>query len=112
MTFDNRIIDLAAGWLAAAEVAVLIPRRRRFSFKAFRARDSKNRRNSDAEIAVKRIRSFLPSATKGSVELNQGEEFVASGLSEIEFGPEEVTVGIQSIQKRVDSTPIPHIRQA
>src|SRR5215510_1970855 len=53
----------------------------------------------------------LPPATKRSVQLDQRQQFVPFGLSESQFRVEQIPVGIQGVQQRIDSTPIPPIGQ-
>ena len=55
---------------------------------------------------------LLPAATQRPVELNQRQQFVSPGLNELEFGIEQITVGIQSAQQRVDTTGISEIGQS
>ena len=54
---------------------------------------------------------LLPAAAEGPVELDQRKQLVPPGLRETQLGIEQVAVGIQSVEKCIDSSSIPHVGQ-
>jgi len=55
-------------------------------------------------------RSVIPA--QGLIELNQGEQFVASRLSQVQLGGEQVAIGVEGVELRIHSALISQISQA
>jgi len=55
---------------------------------------------------------LLPTAAEHSVELHQRHQFVSAGLRKSQFRIEKVTVGIKSIEERIDTAAVAHIGKA
>jgi hypothetical protein len=53
----------------------------------------------------------LPAPTERPVKLNQRQQFVPSGLGKSQFGVEQIAVGVQRVQQRIDSTAVSDVRQ-
>ena len=54
-----------------------------------------------------RLALLLPTSAERLVELNEGQQFITSGLGETEFGAEQVAIGIQGVQECVDAATVP-----
>ena len=54
----------------------------------------------------------LPAAAEGPIQLHQRQQLVASRLRQPQLGFEQVAIGVQRVQQRVDATLVPHIGQA
>src|SRR5262245_57905845 len=52
---------------------------------------------------------WLPAAAQGLIELDQREQFIASGLRQAQLCVEQVTVGIERIEQRIDAAPVAHV---
>ena len=53
-----------------------------------------------------------PAPARGLVELNQGEQFVASRLSQVQLGGEQIAIGVEDVELRIHSALISQISQA
>ena len=48
---------------------------------------------------------------EGAIELDEGEQFIAAHLRQPELGVEEIAIGIERAQQRVDAAFVAHVRQ-
>ena len=59
-----------------------------------------------------RYRSLLPAAAQSLVELDDAEQLVPSDLRQGQFRLKLIPIGVEGIEQRVHSAPVPHIGQA
>src|SRR6266851_10429051 len=68
-----------------------------------------NRHCTVRQRGTRDIPSWLPAPAQGLIELDQREQFIPFGLRQAQLSVEQVTVGIQRIEQRIDAAPVAHV---
>src|SRR5215813_7776214 len=55
---------------------------------------------------------LLPTTAQGLIELNEGEQFVASRLSQVQLGGKQIAIGVEGVELRIHAALISQIGEA